>query len=44
MNEYTYATERQAHDERRKHINTGRSVSLVAFDPGRNAYVFDVSR
>lgn len=42
MSEYTFTSERQAHDARRKYINAGRPVSLIAFDPSRNVYTFDV--
>lgn len=42
MSEFTFADERQAHDERRKYISAGRSVSLIAFDPARGVYAFDV--
>lgn len=42
MKEYVFANECAAHDERRKFINRNFSVSLIAFDPSRDAYVFDV--
>jgi hypothetical protein len=42
MTEHTYASESAAHDARRQYIDAGRAVSLVAYDPARDAYVFDV--
>jgi len=40
--EHIYPTEGMAKIERRKLISEGWSVSLIAFDPERNMYVFDV--
>ena len=39
--EYTFTTEAAAKSSRRNDINAGRSVSLIAFDPSRNLYVYD---
>lgn len=39
--EHTFTDEATAYAERRTFINRGISVSLIAFDPERNAYVFD---
>jgi len=40
--EFKHSTEQAAHAVRRSLINKGKRVSLVAFDPSRNLYVFDV--
>ena len=42
MREYGYHSSAEAHRERRKWIQRGRTVSLVAYDPERDLYVFDV--
>ena len=42
MNEHTYPTESEARDARRRYINQGHSVSLLAFDGSRDLYVFDL--
>lgn len=42
MNEQTFTSETQARVARRTHINKGRSVSLIAYDPSRELYVFDI--
>ena len=42
MTEQTYTNEATARTERRTLINRGKAVSLIAFDPERNVYVFDV--
>jgi len=39
--EHTAATELDAHAARRQLINAGHPVSLVAYDPTRDLYVFD---
>lgn len=39
--EHTAATELDAHAARRRLINAGHPVSLVAYDPTRDLYVFD---
>lgn len=40
--EFTYPSEDRARMVRREAIIAGRQVSLIAYDPTRNAYVFDV--
>ena len=40
--EQTYTDESKAHRVRRGYINLGYNVSLIAYDPSRDAYVFDV--
>ena len=42
IQEYTHHTEAAARDARRAFINSGRSVSLLAYDSNREVYVFDV--
>jgi hypothetical protein len=42
VTEFTHSTEQAAHAVRRSLIDQGRKVSLVAFDPSRNLYVFDL--
>ena len=39
--EMTFKTEADMNRTRREDINAGRSVSLMAFDPTRNLYVYD---
>lgn len=41
--ELAYYSEEEAHRVRRYHIANSRPVSLIAFDPARNLYVFDVT-
>lgn len=43
MTEHTYPHETDAHSARRQLIQKGRQVSLIAFDPSRNVYVFDAN-
>lgn len=40
--EQTFTTEHAARSARRDLINTGHRVSLLALDPSRNLYVFDL--
>ena len=40
--EHTHRNEADARDARRAFINSGRSVSLLAYDSNRDVYVFDV--
>lgn len=40
--EHTADTERAAHTARRAAINAGASVSLIAYDPSRDVYAWDV--
>ncbi len=40
--EKTFQNEAEAHRVRRQYINSGRMVSLIAYDPSRNVYVFDL--
>lgn len=41
--EYTFKSEKSAHRIRRNYINRGCFiVSLIAYDPARNVYAFDV--
>lgn len=40
--EITWKNEEFAHRHRRELIDSGHSVSLIAFDPSRNLYVFDL--
>ena len=40
--EHTCADERWAHTLRRRAIDAGRNVSLIAYDGGRDVYVWDV--
>lgn len=42
MREYTYVHEGDARRHRGEFIASGRDVSLIAFDPQRARYVFDV--
>lgn len=42
MTEFKFNSEIVAHDVRRRLIGQGREVSLVAFDPERGKYVFDL--
>ena len=42
MREYMYTREEDARRQRRDFIDSGHSVSLLAFDPRRNKFVFDV--
>ena len=42
MPEIITITEAKAHDVRRRFINQGMAVSLVAYDPARDVYAFDV--
>lgn len=42
MGEKIFRSETYAHRIRRQYILDGHQVSLVAFDPSRNRYVFDV--
>ena len=42
--EYTATTEEEAHHKRGKLIVLGFQVSLIAYDPCRDLYVFDVIR
>lgn len=39
--EHTYKAESAAHAVRREYVERGVAVTLVAFDPSRNVYVFD---
>lgn len=41
MSECSYPTEEAARRARRTLISQGAAVSLIAFDPARNLYVFD---
>ncbi len=41
LKEFTYANEQDAHKARRRMIDRGRRVSLIALDPARDLYVFD---
>lgn len=41
--EMSFTDEQEARDTRRWHINGGRGVSLLSFDPARNLYVFDIT-
>jgi len=40
--EMTFITQTAAKSARRECIDAGRSVSLLAFDPTRDVYAFDV--
>jgi len=40
--EYTYKNEKSAKDQRRRLINKGKAVSLIAFDASREVYAFDL--
>lgn len=40
--EMTHRNEAGAHALRRQFVNNGGIVSLIAFDPDRNLYVFDI--
>lgn len=40
--EHTYTDETEAHRKRREFIRLGFSVSLIAYDPSRERFVFDV--
>lgn len=42
MAEMLYETEALAQNTRRALINAGIAVSLIAYDPARRLYVFDV--
>ncbi len=42
MREYTYVNESDARADRRAWIESGKSVSLIAYDPSRDRYTFDV--
>lgn len=42
VHEYTYVIEDDARRQRREFIESGREVSLIAFDPSRGRYCFDV--
>ena len=39
--EMTFKTEADVNRARREDINAGRQVSLMAFDPTRDLYVYD---
>lgn len=41
--EYAFSREIDAHNKRREFIAKGYTVSLIAYDPDRNKYVFDVT-
>ena len=41
--EHTADTDRAAHAARRAAINAGASVSLIAYDPSRGVYAWDVT-
>ena len=43
MKEHTYSTEVAAKAARRRMISEGWMVSLIAYDPARDLYVFDAS-
>ena len=40
--EKTYRHEEEARDARRTLINSGQEVSLIAYDPARDLYAFDL--
>ncbi|AXQ52894.1 hypothetical protein SEA_NEFERTHENA_30 [Microbacterium phage Neferthena] len=40
--EYTYTNEKSAKDQRRRLINKGKDVTLIAFDPAREVYAFNL--
>lgn len=40
--EMTFTSEDTARTARREHIDAGHRVSLLALDPARNLYVFDL--
>lgn len=42
VREYLYAREEDARRQRREYIESGHDVSLIAFDPSRERYTFDV--
>lgn len=42
ITENTFRTEQFAKDTRRELINLGINVSLIAYDPSREVYVFDI--
>lgn len=43
MTESTHSTEQDAKAVRREFSRQGREVSLIAYDPARDLYVFDVT-
>lgn len=40
--EYTFTGETSAYVARREMLRSGFNVSLIAYDPSRNVYAFDV--
>jgi len=43
MQEFTFTTEREAVMAQRGFISRGVTVSLIAYDPERDVYVFDAT-
>lgn len=41
MTEYTFRSEADAHAARRRMIDHGATVSLIAYDAARDVYAFD---
>jgi hypothetical protein len=42
MQEWQYEREDDARESRRELIRLGKEVSLIAYDPSRDVYTFDV--